>query len=352
MAGILDKKKRFIDLVVTQEGKRQIASGKLRVEYASATDMHAYYDTAEKYEDVTKNIYFEAMERPENSIVLETDDSGRLVQFDISPTETITGKNIFKKENVESISINQLKIATGSQFSSLTTTLTSQFINNFDKNYFVSTRDLTNPTNEFSLTSNQVNFAIKNTIPFPSGPRNEVINVNDAEPFILDKKMAQLPNFAFLPPVNEDGTSYGEYEDYRSTTMNRWSDIIEELGNKAFVDQLAHGSLIGSNFEARSKVLQALIGDSNYEENTDVSIKKDYKVFDFKNTSEHNNILIQLYETNQNKFTKLDIVDGGAFYVQNDQNKNVEKKVFYAGKIYFDDYNTPTFINLFTIILE
>ena len=28
--GILDKKTRFIDLVVTQEGKRQIAAGKLR----------------------------------------------------------------------------------------------------------------------------------------------------------------------------------------------------------------------------------------------------------------------------------------------------------------------------------
>lgn len=352
MAGILDKKKRFIDLVVTQEGKRQIASGKLKVEYASATDMHAYYDKSEKYEDVTKNIYFEAMERPENSIVLETDDSGKLVQFDISPTETITGKNIFKKENVESTSINQLKIATGSQFSSLINTLTSQFINNFDKNYFISTQDPTNPSNDFLISSDKINFSIRNTIPFENGPKGEVINVNDAEPFILDKKLAHLPNFAFLPPINEDGTSYGEYEDFRSTTITSWPDIIEELGNKAFADQLSHGALIGSDFESRSQILQALIGDSSYSEDTEVTIKKDFKIFDFNKTSEHNNILIQIYETNQNQFLKLDIVDGGSFYVQNDNNKNVEKKVFYAGKIYFDDYNMPTFINLFTLILE
>ena len=43
MAGILDKKKRFIDLVVTQEGKRQIASGQLKIEFASANDLQADY---------------------------------------------------------------------------------------------------------------------------------------------------------------------------------------------------------------------------------------------------------------------------------------------------------------------
>ena len=26
--------------------------------------------------------------------------------------------------------------------------------------------------------------------------------------------------------------------------------------------------------------------------------------------------------------------------------------IFYAGKVYFDDLNVPTFINLFTIVLE
>ena len=98
MAGILNKRTRFIDLVITKEGKRQIASGNLRAEYASLTDASVYYTSNEKTEEVRKRIYFEAMESPNNTIVLEKDDSGKLVDFDFSPTGSIVGENIFSKD--------------------------------------------------------------------------------------------------------------------------------------------------------------------------------------------------------------------------------------------------------------
>lgn len=352
MAGILNKKKRFIDLVVTQEGKRQIANGKLRVEYGSATDMHAYYDKAENYKDSTGNIYFEVMERPENSIVLETDDSGKLIQFDISPTGSIVGNKIFSKEDEISENIHQMKIATGSQFASLSNSLPQIFIKNFHKNHFVGTQDSVNINNDFLLSDEKANFFIKNSIPFPSGPQNQITNVNDAEPFFLDKKLSHLPNFAFLPPVNEDGSPYGVYEDYRSTKNNKWENIIEELGNKAFVDNAAPGSLKGSDYDYKVKALRNLIGDFDYKESNDITIKKEYKIFEFSKTSQANNLLIQVYENNQNDFKKLDVIDGGTFFVQGDKNNNVEKRIFYVGKIYYDDFNTPTFVNLFTLIFE
>ena len=78
--GILDKKTRFIDLVVTQEGKRQIAAGKLRAEFATLSDIGTFYSKAE-HDDVDNRIYFEVMERPENSIVLEIE--GRKYKFDV-----------------------------------------------------------------------------------------------------------------------------------------------------------------------------------------------------------------------------------------------------------------------------
>jgi hypothetical protein len=351
MAGILDKKTRFIDLVVTQEGKRQIASGKLRVEYASATDMHAYYDKSENYDDATNNIYFEAMERPENSIVLETDDSGKLIQFDMSPTGSIIGDKIFNKEDQIPENIHQLKISTGSQFASLANDLPNIFIKNFRKNHFIATQESINVENEFELSNTSANFFIRNSIPFENGAKNQIINVNDAEPFFLDKKLSHLPNFAFLPPINEDGTSFGEYEDYRSTQNGSWENIVEELGNKAFIDRLAPGSLKGADFESRKQILQNLIGDYDYQENN-VTLKKEYKIFEFSKTSQSNNILIQIYENHLDKFKKLDVIDGGSFFVKDDQNRNVEKRVFYAGKIYFDDFNAPTFVNLFTLIFE
>ena len=99
MAGILNKKSRFIDLVITAEGKRQIASGGLKAEYASFSDMNTYYENSEKHEEARKRIYFEVMERPENVIVLEKDDSGKLIDFDFSPTKSIVGENIFSKND-------------------------------------------------------------------------------------------------------------------------------------------------------------------------------------------------------------------------------------------------------------
>ena len=51
------------------------------------------------------------------------------------------------------------------------------------------------------------------------------------------------------------------------------------------------------------------------------------------------------------KLIKLDIIDAGSF-VDKDSELSPEKWVFYAGKIFIDDFNTPTFINMFTIIFE
>ncbi len=98
MAGILNKKTRFIDLVITQEGKRQIAQGQLKAEFASLSDKSVYYELNDRIDDVKTRAYFETMETPNNVIVLEKDDSGKLIDFDFSPTGSIVGENIFSKE--------------------------------------------------------------------------------------------------------------------------------------------------------------------------------------------------------------------------------------------------------------
>ena len=38
MAGILDNKLRIMDVAITEEGKRQISSGRLKIEFATFTD--------------------------------------------------------------------------------------------------------------------------------------------------------------------------------------------------------------------------------------------------------------------------------------------------------------------------
>lgn len=347
MAGILNKKTRFIDLIITQEGKRQIAGGKLRAEYASLSDMHAFYSSSYNYTEVCDRIYFQTMERPENSIVIEKDDSGKLFTFDHSPTGSIVGNNIFEKENIKTDDLHKLKIATGSQFASLSTSIEQSFLRHFEKNFFLSSQDSIGD-NELVLSSKNLKYEITNTVPFKSGPNKEIINVNQAEPFMLDSKITHLPNFQFLPPVNEDGSPYGNYTDIRNTTKETWEDIVDNVGNSAF-------SRIELNKNSDLDIQKNTNGDlrkKRFTRNSHLKIKKEFKTITFDKTSFHNNLLIQVFEKNKNLFKKLDIVDAGVFISNDDGNERFEKQVYYIGKIFLDDYNTPTFINLFTIIFD
>ena len=229
--GILDKKTRFIDLVVTQEGKRQIAAGKLRAEFASLSDCNAFYDKGHK-DDISQRLYFEVMERPENSIVLEKDDSGKLLNFNFSPTGSIVGNNIFLKDTRQAQKLS-LNAATGSTFEVGQNSVLDSSLRHFRKNYFIGTNDSLG-NNSFELSQTEITYTINNRQPFGGSPYSETINVNNAEPFFIDPKLTHLPNFQFLPPVNTDGSSYGSYTDIRSRTRETWPEIKRRLGPQLF----------------------------------------------------------------------------------------------------------------------
>lgn len=365
MAGILDKKTRFIDLIVTQEGKRQIASGKLRAEYISVTDMHAFYNKGYNFSEVGDRLYFQAMERPEHAITMEKDDSGKLFMFDHSPTGSIVGNSIFEKEGNVATDLHKLKIATGSQFASLSAGLEKSFLKHFKSNFFIATKDLIGDV-RFEISDNDLNYQITNNVPFQGGPNKEIINVNQAEPFMLDSKLTHLPNFQFLPPVNEDGSPYGEYKDIRNTTKENWPDIIDHLGYKAFADvdinetnnldtkkdTAGDAEILKNKLKVNRQNFIPLSRNIKQNFNKKNKIKKEYKTIKFKKTSADNNLMIQMFEKNNNLLKKLDIIDAGTFLDTNDPNKKFDKHVFYAGKIFLDDFNTPTFVNIFTIIFD
>jgi hypothetical protein len=348
MAGILDSKTRFIDFVVTQEGRRQLASGKMRAEYASVSDINTFYNSAE-HDDVSNRLFFQVMDRHSNMIVLEKDDSGKLVDFDFSPTGSIVGNNIFDKD---ATSTNQLKLSavTGSNFTSTSTELFRSFLSHFKSNGLIGT-SFDNGSDEFELDKETINFAISNSVPFPTGPNGEEIDVDKAEPFFLDSKLSHLENFKFLPPVNTDGSPYGNYSDIGSYKRESWDDISNGLGIGNFYND---DESVNTNFKAR----QDKVGDFeviNRTKLTSVSNPKvkQFQTINFKKTSRDNNLLIQLFEDSKNsELTKLDIIDAGSFSVPDSPGGRVEKRIFYVGKVYFDNFNTPTFINMFTIIFD
>lgn len=350
--GILDKKTRFIDLVVTQEGKRQIAQGKLRAEFASFSDSNAFYDAGNK--DVSKRLYFEVMERPENAIISEKDDSGRLINLnntDDINTPSIVGNDIFMK-GTDGIA----KPVTGSEFQIGMQKVIDTALDHFKKNYFIGTID-GEGTSEFSTNKDKLTFTITDTKPFKNSPYKEIINVNDAEPFFLDSKMAHLDNFQFLPPVSHStGLSIGKYKDIRSTTRESWEDIKKLVPEKEFVKDISPASsnnLLNPNIKNGQEYKSEKLFKNGKVPDIIEKVPRQVETLTFDKTSTENNLILQVYEDGLDAtMHKLDVIDSGTFYDEDDKVGRTEKHVFYVGKVFYDDYKMPTFINIFTLIMD
>lgn len=79
--GILDNKSRILDAIFTVEGRRQIAEGTFNVTHVTFEDGSMVYqhDLEEGHVDPTDKIYLEASTLPQDQIIFETNDSGKLV---------------------------------------------------------------------------------------------------------------------------------------------------------------------------------------------------------------------------------------------------------------------------------
>lgn len=81
MSGILDKKSRIIDAMLTSDGRRQMAEGTFEISYVTFTDSGVAYEPDEEngHQDPTDRIYFEACNLPQDQITFEADDEGKLL---------------------------------------------------------------------------------------------------------------------------------------------------------------------------------------------------------------------------------------------------------------------------------
>ena len=84
MAGILNKKERMLDLIVTHEGRRQAAQGQLKIAYATFTDMHTFYQASGSFnvaEPADSRLFFEAANRVQDVVVPELEPGNSLRPF-------------------------------------------------------------------------------------------------------------------------------------------------------------------------------------------------------------------------------------------------------------------------------
>ena len=358
MAGILDPKSRIMDVVLTEQGKKQIASGELRIEFAAFTDKHTFYqrDVASGSDDATTRLYFEAIPLPFDQVTFETDDSGKLINYTGGALELRSGRlwepfPVTTEEEVARFVESEFTLSGGLPgFSSLASGLLTSSIDNFNRLQYIGTDDVYFGK-DFSISQDRVEWTVGNNItgknsdsPFSREAGSgdvEYIDLDNIEPFFLDMRMQHLPNFKFLPPMTKEPktpSSRGRfsYEDEKSENpdaflgeytilgpfqMETMESLEDYLSNGATLDPSAPGGMF----------------------------PKSYVEVDFEQRSRQQNLVCQIFEMGSTELKKLDVIDFGVFF---DPQTGESKHVFFCGKVLIDDVGLGTYINLFTLVFE
>lgn len=312
MSGILDKKKRILDFIITEEGRNQAANGELRIHYASFSDSSAFYtEISGSYaDDISNRIHFECSVKPQDSIVLEnppvyaSDEIAK--QPAIRPFQTsmfkIGGSNV--QLATPPTGSASTVLLTGSQIVNLADDLCSSLSQNFKDMQIIGTFDPFDDSSDFLVFPESKTFKFR--------PSEKGVSITRSESLFQDAKFAHLPNYMYLPPVNKNTsgveTILGDYTNYSSRSPMSLEEIVDELEGTQSV------------------------------------------TFEFTETSRENNIIIQPIEFKENDIKKLAIIDYGEF-IDNDP-ESPGKHLFYVGKIYSDSNGNATYKNIFTVIMD
>lgn len=322
MSGFLDPKERIIDTSLTEEGRRQLSTGKISINFASFSDSAVVYSALDQFDSGsfidlnTKRINFESKSRPQDILVFNVDNNGKL---NIPSFLRLSGSNdVFKVSNGKILfsSMSNFVSASRDNLENYGKQILSTSFQNFKDLRLLGSPKFNNENIEFKLSTNAIEFDI--TRKSPINVENEIFesNINQAESFFLDKRLSNLPNYKFLPPINKK----------TSEEQIRPLGIYPNLGKQ--------GSLSAAELNKELNLLKE---------------RGAYSKVEFSNTSTTNTILGQIFEINGNDISKLDLIDFGEQVFKSGDSLTT-RHVYFAGKIFLDDNNSHTFVNIFTLI--
>lgn len=291
MAGLLDPKSRMIDSRITSEGRRKIANGTFAVRYVSVSDPIASYDGDQNgvYVERDVNLNFESCESPFDTIIPVTDDDSFLIPY-LTTSGTLNSRNKATNVKNQKVTASVSKVTSGS-----TEAITNSRISR--------TRDPILSDPGLSSFPSFYRYKIEDSGSFKDVP--SVSTIDDVESLMADFRLSTRPNFMFLPPRQLNGSPLGTYKDIREETAVNPSVFFNELS---------------ASSPAR---------------------------FTFSSRTDTHSLALQMFEENSGSLSKLEIVDYGGIRIGSEM-----RRVYFAGKLMNDGFNTPTFVNLFTITVK
>jgi len=304
-----------MDILITDEGKRQASMGELKIHYATFTDRHAFYreepGTDKVVDDATARIYFECASRQQDQLVVETLSNGKIKAFKTSDFD-LEGTNIASGSLSQAAGIKNVFL-TGSQFVGKANNIISDITKNFTDQQILGQTDPFADTSGFTISPESTKFTISDTSPI-SKDGIKVASLDSVESLFQDRRLSHMPNFKYMPPKNlptmggDLGSDLGTYANWTQKEVLTIQDLMENLSGRDYVD------------------------------------------VEFTETSRDNNLMMQPFEFRPDSVDKLAIIDFGTFPDEDPYSPG--KRVFFLGKLYTDSHNATTFVNLFTVIMD
>ena len=341
MAGILNSKERLIDFIITPEGRRQMASGRMKIEFAALTDQHTFYSTEHPdriADDASKRIFFESHSSTTDVIVPEIDagDKENNTQPFRAGNFVVDGKT-FAEGTYSTSTGSYYRQLSGSSIIDRADQLTESLVNHFEGLRILGTNDTISNYTGFEVSAVSGSFIITDqdvlanqgkgiylkdisTSENPEGREPDgIVDIRNSPSIYSDPRFSHLPNYRYLPPRNLPGPDQSE------------NDPVLAMGSYP-------------NFSSAGKTL-------DLDELIDSLSSRQKIVFDFKETSIDNNIVGQMFEFSNQGVEKLSVIDYGASYKMTD-NGPQPSHVYFIGKLMKDQEGVQTFMNIFTLVLE
>ena len=294
-----------MDTLITSEGRRQITTGKLRIEYASFTDRHLFYSSGSSgvLDEQGNRIYFEAYSDDNDRIIIETDSEGNLEPFSSDEYRSYGGQ-VYASGSGEQVS-GSIDLVTKEIFDTCTL--------NFQRQMIIGTRNLNlyGKKDRFVIAPEESTFFITSETPFNSSSISSA-TIDDVESVFQDFRLANLLNYRFMPPVTRPlagsltGSVLANYTQLNQDPLDTWEELEEYLDGK----------------ESQEIV--------------------------FEESSKENNLIGQMFEQYGDSISKLALIDMGSFPIEG----TIYPHVYFAGKLYRDSKGSLTFANLFTLVFK
>ena len=296
MSGVLDNKKRVLDVILTELGRDQMNRGEFEVSFVTFSDKGTQYvdDGTGVASSILDNMYFETYSSPSDEIIPEIDNEGDFVLTKkISPTLTVNNGILYELDETGYQPVDAFKniksftdITTG-RWSGLQILRTESSLADFDTD-----------RNGFTLE-----------IPDKRSPAN----VDNLKPILVDPRFAGNVNTLYLPPVSESNGTLGPMRAYnRFGPENTVDNVLEkEIKLKAW---------------AKNRI--QLGTDATYDSY---------------------NIVAQAYMKRDSAVRKYLVVDGGEYL---DDQGIPSIQIYHLGFIYKDENGTSKFSRGFSIVFH